>query len=184
MIGCIPDVLVFAGGFRFSVWATDAGISQIILPELSSRTDGKAEHESGSYLVSQQVSVGMTSRFRRHLDELLEHLSCVIAGHPPRVVPSVDLDKGRSFTVRVLEELMKVPYGQKRTYREIASALGNPGASRAVGNAVSRNPLPILVPCHRIVRSDGSLGGWSGPEGWKEYLLALEESSGRVDTGK
>ena len=83
---------------------------------------------------------------------------------------------GTSFQIKVWEEIQKIPKGETRTYKEIAINLDSPKAARAVANACGKNPYPIVVPCHRVVRSDGSLGGYSGPGGVKrkKELLDLE----------
>ncbi len=88
----------------------------------------------------------------------------------------VDLSLVGPFERRVLEELRRIPRGQVRTYREVARALGFPGAARAVGQACARNPLPLIIPCHRVVRSDGRLGGYSlrGGVPLKRRLLLRE----------
>jgi methylated-DNA-[protein]-cysteine S-methyltransferase len=78
------------------------------------------------------------------------------------------------FTRSVLTSTTHVGYGQLATYRDVAVEVGRPGATRAVGNALGRNPIPIVVPCHRIVRSDASLGGYTGGVEIKERLLSLE----------
>ena len=70
--------------------------------------------------------------------------------------------------------LQDIPYGETRTYREIAAAVGNPRAARAVGLANNRNPIPILIPCHRVIGSDGSLVGYAGGIPAKDTLLQLE----------
>ncbi|MEW6049546.1 MAG: methylated-DNA--[protein]-cysteine S-methyltransferase [Candidatus Zixiibacteriota bacterium] len=80
---------------------------------------------------------------------------------------------GSSFQKRVLTEVARIPYGQTRTYREIAAAVGNPKASRAVGGANAHNPIPLVVPCHRVVAANG-LGGYGGGLTMKKKLLALE----------
>ena len=64
-----------------------------------------------------------------------------------------------------------------KSYRWIAQKLGKPDASRAVGNALARNPIPVIIPCHRVVRSDGAIGGFALGPGWKKRLLALEKKS-------
>jgi methylated-DNA-[protein]-cysteine S-methyltransferase len=88
----------------------------------------------------------------------------------------VDLARLGPFERDVLRVLRRIPAGQIRTYREIARALGQPGAARAVGMACARNPLPLLIPCHRVVRSDGGLGGYSlrGGVALKRRLLEAE----------
>jgi O-6-methylguanine DNA methyltransferase len=74
----------------------------------------------------------------------------------------------------VLEAAAGVPFGEVTSYAGIAATIGKPSATRAVGNALGRNPVPIVVPCHRVVRSDWSLGGYTGGLPIKEHLLALE----------
>jgi methylated-DNA-[protein]-cysteine S-methyltransferase len=87
----------------------------------------------------------------------------------------VPLDpRGTPFQLRVWEVLRAIPYGQRCTYRDIATRLGSPSASRAVGGAVGHNPLSIIVPCHRVVGADGSLTGYAGGLDRKRELLALE----------
>ena len=83
--------------------------------------------------------------------------------------------EGTKFQVEVLEALRGIPYGETRTYRDIAVAVGRPKAVRAVGNANGRNPLPIVIPCHRVIGSDGSLTGFGGGIEAKRYLLDLEQ---------
>jgi methylated-DNA-[protein]-cysteine S-methyltransferase len=78
------------------------------------------------------------------------------------------------FTQSVLTATTHVPFGHLSTYRDIAQQVGRPAATRAVGNALGRNPIPVIVPCHRIVRSDHSLGGYTGGLEIKEQLLSLE----------
>jgi len=82
---------------------------------------------------------------------------------------------GTTFQVEVLEALRGIPYGETCTYRDIAVAVGRPKAVRAVGNANGRNPLPIVIPCHRVIGSDGSLTGFGGGIEVKRYLLDLEQ---------
>jgi methylated-DNA-[protein]-cysteine S-methyltransferase len=88
----------------------------------------------------------------------------------------VDLDISRlgEFTQKVLDELMTIPYGETRTYGWLAKKIGKPGAARAVGQALKRNPIPIIIPCHRVIRDDGTIGGFSMGVNLKERLLALE----------
>ena len=89
------------------------------------------------------------------------------------------MTKGTQFEKKVWSYLKKIPKGQLRTYLEIAKAIGKPKAYRAVANAVGKNPYPPIIPCHRVIRSDGSLGGYSGKGGINEKrrLLKLEKIS-------
>lgn len=81
---------------------------------------------------------------------------------------------GTEFQEKVWEELKKIPYGEVRSYQDIAAAIGNPKAARAVGMANNRNPICIVVPCHRVVGKDKKLTGYAGGIDKKEYLLKLE----------
>ena len=86
----------------------------------------------------------------------------------------IDLSAVHGFSRRVLEASVRIPVGQVLSYGQIAAKAGNARASRAAGNALHINPIPIVVPCHRIVRSDGSIGGYGGGPGIKEWLLEHE----------
>ena len=86
--------------------------------------------------------------------------------------------QGTVFQRKVLEALQAIPYGETRSYKEVAAAIGKPRAVRAVGAANARNPLPIIIPCHRVIGSDGSLTGFGGGLAAKRKLLALERDLG------
>ena len=86
----------------------------------------------------------------------------------------LDFSGATDFQRRIFERLMQIPYGRIVSYGDIADEMGEPGAARAVGQAVGANPLPIVVPCHRVVRSDGRLGGYSGGLLQKVALLGIE----------
>jgi O-6-methylguanine DNA methyltransferase len=85
---------------------------------------------------------------------------------------------GTAFQRQVWEALERIPYGQTRTYSDIAREMKRPKAQRAVGNAIGKNPLPLLIPCHRVIRTNGSLGGFSGGKEIKPKLLHLESTAG------
>ena len=84
---------------------------------------------------------------------------------------------GTEFQLRVLDELQRIPYGETTSYGDIARRIGRPSAVRAVGAANGRNPIPIIVPCHRVIGSNGSLTGFGGGLGAKQTLLRLEEEN-------
>lgn len=86
----------------------------------------------------------------------------------------LDLSAGTEFQRRVWEATRAVPWGEVVSYREVAERAGYPKAVRAVGNALGQNPVPIVVPCHRVVHFAGSIGGFSSGLDWKRYLLSLE----------
>lgn len=83
---------------------------------------------------------------------------------------------GTDFSQRVWQALLDIPYGETRSYGQIASALGMPGGARAVGNACGKNPIGILIPCHRVIGSNGALTGFAGGIHRKQQLLELEHS--------
>jgi|SRR5438309_5630687 len=103
-----------------------------------------------------------------------EELQQYFARERERFGISIDLSHVPGFSMRVLEATADIPYGQVLTYREVARRAGREAAVRAAGNALARNPIPIVVPCHRVVRTGGGLGGYTGGLDRKRRLLALE----------
>jgi len=85
-----------------------------------------------------------------------------------------DISQGTPFQRRVWAEAMKIPRGEVRSYGWLAARIGTPGGARAVGQAMGSNPLPVIVPCHRVVAADGGLGGFSSGLENKKFLLSLE----------
>lgn len=104
---------------------------------------------------------------RRELDEYFD-------GERREFDIPLDLRLVRGFGARVLAYTSRVPFGQVTTYAEVATAAGSPRGSRAAGNALGANPIPIVVPCHRVLRSGGGLGGYTGGLDRKRRLLAVE----------
>lgn len=86
---------------------------------------------------------------------------------------------GTEFQIKVWEELQKIPYGKIRTYKEIAENIGNKNAPRAVGMANNKNPIAIIIPCHRVIGSNGDLTGYAGGIKLKQYLLNLEKQNSK-----
>lgn len=111
-------------------------------------------------------SAAMLEPYRRELEEYF-------AGRLRRFTLPLDL-RGTAFQKRCWQALLEIPYGEVRTYAEIARTVGHPRAFRAVGGANHDNPIAIVVPCHRVIASDGTLGGYGGGLPLKEKLLRLE----------
>ena len=84
---------------------------------------------------------------------------------------------GTEFQNLVLKEISRIPYGQTMSYKEIAARIGHPNSSRAVANACGKNPYPIIIPCHRVICSNGKLGGYSGPGGISEKRRLLKNEN-------
>jgi methylated-DNA-[protein]-cysteine S-methyltransferase len=108
------------------------------------------------------------------LDELRRELDEYFAGERKRFDVAVDRSLLGPFARKVLGRTARIPYGKVSTYAEVAAAAGSPRASRAAGNALARNPIPIVIPCHRVLRSGGGMGGYTGGLDRKARLLALE----------
>ncbi|MGH2724256.1 MAG: methylated-DNA--[protein]-cysteine S-methyltransferase [Actinomycetota bacterium] len=114
------------------------------------------------------------------LDEVRRELDEYFGGRRRRFEMPVDLELARGFSRRVLRAAARIPYGRVSTYRQVASRAGSPRASRAAGNALGRNPVPVVVPCHRVVHSGGGLGGYTGGLDRKRFLLRLEGAPAAV----
>ena len=117
------------------------------------------------------------------LDQPRRELEEYFAGRRRRFDLGLDLALVQGFTRRVLRATSRIPFGAVSTYREVAGRAGSPRASRAAGNALGANPIPIVVPCHRVVHSGGGLGGYTGGLERKRFLLALEGALGRAPSG-
>ncbi|HEY3476934.1 MAG TPA: methylated-DNA--[protein]-cysteine S-methyltransferase [Anaerolineales bacterium] len=129
-----------------------------------------------------------------HLDSFLQRLNRPIESNPKKIAPyarelgqylsgrrsaftiPIDWSLFRPFQREALQAVFRIPYGETCTYRDIAMEIGRPGASRAVGRANATNPMPLVIPCHRVIGRDGKLHGYGGGEGLKtkEWLLKLE----------
>jgi len=147
-------------GWWLTIEATDLGVVGITFGE-----QGPA-----------QTAVSALSR--GHLEAARAALAEYFHGKPPHL-PALDL-RGSDFQRQVWRALLEIPWGEVRTYGELAAALGRPGAARAVGAANGQNPVAILVPCHRVVAVGGRLGGYSGGLEVKRQLLAHEAAHGPV----
>jgi methylated-DNA-[protein]-cysteine S-methyltransferase len=110
------------------------------------------------------------------LDAFARELEEYFAGRRRSFATAPDLALVDGFTRRVLAATARIPYGAVATYGSVAALAGSPRAARAAGNALRGNPVPILVPCHRVVPAAGGIGGYSGQEPRKAALLALEET--------
>ena len=111
---------------------------------------------------------------RGALDDVLRQLDEYFAGRRHEFELPLDRALMRGFGRRVLDRTARIPYGQVATYGEVARDIGSPRASRATGNALGANPIPIVVPCHRVIRSGGVIGNYGGGPERKVQLLELE----------
>jgi methylated-DNA-[protein]-cysteine S-methyltransferase len=109
-----------------------------------------------------------------YFTDLIERFRAYFSGCRTEFPDNLDLADATPFQRAVWEAIRLIPYGETRSYAWAAKMAGWPGAARAAGQALARNPLPIIVPCHRVLAADGGIGGFSGGLKVKEYLLELE----------
>ena len=119
----------------------------------------------------------------RRLDRARRQLDEYFAGRRREFVLDLDLRLVAGFARRVLAAAEAIPYGATRTYREVATSAGSPRGFRAAGNALGANPLPIVLPCHRVLPSTGGLGGYTGGQERKRVLLAIESGESAPGLG-
>jgi len=131
-----------------------------------------ATGERGEKFLKKYFPGEMTAPGGIHNQEAVRQLSNYFDGHLKEFTVHLDL-KADGFNRKVLEKVKAIAFGKVRTYGEIAAELGKPGAARAVGNANRLNPIPIIIPCHRVVATNG-LGGYGGGLPVKKQLLELE----------
>lgn len=123
-------------------------------------------------------ALGGSVTLARHDGEpVLRQIAEYAAGKRRRFQTRVDWSLARGFQRRVLIALAKVRFGRTLSYGELASRAGRPGAARAVGGAMAKNPIPLVVPCHRVLAAGGKIGGFGGGLPMKRALLALEDHS-------
>jgi len=149
--------------------ATDAGLVRIGLP-LDNEDEALAE-------LAVKVSPRILRATRPVLTETRKALDQYFDGSLHRFDLPLDWRLSHGFRAEVLHELATVPYGQTVTYAELAARAGRPNAVRAAGSAMATNPLPIVVPCHRVLRTGGAVGSYRGGAPMKEQLLALEHNN-------
>lgn len=151
---------------RLRIASTERGLAYVELPRASGRgLDGwLRRHAAGARCERSRAAN------RDALTQILEYLE------GRRTAFDLPLDvRGTPFEQRVYAELARIPYGETRTYAEVARRIGRPGAVRAVGNANAANPISLVLPCHRVVREGGRLGGYGGGIDLKAQLLAMEK---------
>ncbi len=155
---------------RLLVGATDRGISALYLGESDATLCAAIEKEyPRAELRRDDNGPGSLGEW---VEEVLEHL----CGQKPHLDLPTDV-QATAFQRRVWEELRHIPYGTTRTYTQVAQAIGNPAAVRAVARACATNPVSVVVPCHRVVREDGNLAGYRWGIGRKRALLDHEAAA-------
>ena len=120
-----------------------------------------------------------TEKYSKDYPKIIKDLFLQLDEFFDRKRKSFDIDftlKGTKFQLKVWNELLNIPYGETISYSELAKRIGNVKASRAVGGALNKNPIPIVIPCHRVIGKDGALTGFGGGIKLKKQLLKIEKS--------
>jgi len=148
----VARAVVVTPAGRVGIYATRSGVSRIMLGERTKSDIGNSN---------------LLSRAKRELERYF-------GGEKVQFRVPLDMREATPFRLKVWTELMDVGYGTTVSYKDLAGLCGEPSSWRAIAGAVAANPLPIIVPCHRVISSDGSLGGFAGGLRWKRFLLKLE----------
>src|SRR2546422_6797945 len=141
---------------RFRIEATERGVARL--------RPGRGDH-------------GASARARAHAERARQELREYLAGRRTFFTVAADLAGVADFQARVLAEAVRIPFGEVDSYAALARRVGHPRAARAVGNALGANPVPVIVPCHRIIRGDGTWGHYAFGGEMKTRLLRLERST-------
>ena len=158
-------------GWCAAAW-TLKGLSALILPRKSKTLAFRGLRK----FLPLVPSMGWPRTFSI-VPKVIQQQTLLALNGKPYKLPRFDIHFLTAFQQRILKTALKIPQGQVRTYGWVARKAGSPRGFRAAGQALTRNPIPIFIPCHRVVAADGSLGGFSAGLHWKRRLLALEAGS-------
>ncbi|MFO2550633.1 methylated-DNA--[protein]-cysteine S-methyltransferase [Alicyclobacillus cycloheptanicus] len=163
-------------------WLVPADAALADAPELGERADLCADPQEAD-LAADPCEATAGGRAAAHwVNEAAAQLAAYFRGERATFTVPLSMRGGTAFQKAVWNALLQIPYGETRSYRDIAAAIGNPKAVRAVGQANRANPVPILVPCHRVIGQSGALVGYAGSQvHLKASLLALEQSRQALD---
>jgi methylated-DNA-[protein]-cysteine S-methyltransferase len=162
------------GDLFYAVFHTVAGWAGLLGSEAGLRRATLPQHSEAGVTRLLGIENSPAGSSPGHFKSLIERLQAYYDGCPADFDDKLDLSGSTEFQRSVWQATRLIPYGETRSYAWVAGQIGSPKASRAVGQALKRNPLPVIVPCHRVVAGNGTLGGFGGGEEIKRYLLALE----------
>jgi len=168
------------GELKYITFNTDAGwlgilgsVKGLLRTTLPQRSAEEARHQLGD-------NVNQAVWSPHWFENLVERLMAYFSGHRVAFPDELDLSIATPFQREVWEAARLISYGETRSYAWVAEQMGKPKAVRAVGQALGKNPLPIIIPCHRVIASDGKLGGFSEGLEMKRFLLRLETATVRL----
>jgi methylated-DNA-[protein]-cysteine S-methyltransferase len=167
----MTEQLFFTAFYTSAGWiallGSSVGLIGITLPRGSRK---EAVNRLGSWLLDATESP-------RHFQATVNKLVAYFNGNQVDFTETLDLKKTSAFQRKVWQATSTIPYGETRSYSWVAKKINRPKAVRAVGQALGRNPLPVIIPCHRVLASNGGMGGYTGGLDMKKFLLALERKS-------
>lgn len=169
-----------AGSLDIGYRIVDSPVGRLLLASTEIGLTRLAFESEDHDAVLDSLATRIGSRILRddkRFDELARELDDYFDGRRYSFDVPVDLRLSRGFRLEVLRHLRDIPFGHTESYAQVAASAGNAKAVRAVGSACATNPVPIVVPCHRVVRSDGGLGGYLGGTAAKRLLLDLESAA-------
>ena len=168
------ELLISTRDGQFAARYSENGLAELNFPV--GRASSRAVKQNGrtDLPVSPDARQRIPAKIRRLHRTTETALKKILAGRKPKYLPPLDL-AGTEFQKSVWNALRKIPLGKTKSYGEIARAIGRPKAVRAVGGACGANPIPVLVPCHRVLAANKRLGGFSGGLDWKRKLLTREK---------
>jgi O-6-methylguanine DNA methyltransferase len=163
---------------RFVAHYSEKGLAEMDFPPLDGRRRGNESQigpgAGASARDSSRRLPPVSNKVRAWHQATEAALKSILAGQAAKKLPPLDLSAGTEFQKNVWNALRKISLGETKSYGEIARQIGKPRAVRAVGGACGANPIPVLVPCHRVLAANKKLGGFSGGLDWKRTLLARE----------
>jgi methylated-DNA-[protein]-cysteine S-methyltransferase len=178
----IVDAAAAAGLLDVAYARLDSPVGTLVLASTPQGLARLAYVDEGQEdAVMQEIAARLSPRMLsapRRLDEPRRELDEYFAGRRRAFDLTLDLRLLSDFTRRILSATAEIPYGEVSTYKAVAAAAGSPRGSRAAGNALGSNPLPIVLPCHRVLHSGGGLGGYTGGLARKRVLLGIEGRPG------
>ena len=154
---------------EFLAHYSEKGLAGLNFPKSHKSTVAKGD-QSGRAVNSKQIPLQILQWHRATTNALKK----ILGGTAPGEFPPLDWTGKTEFQKHVWNAMLKIPFGRTKSYGEIAAAIGKPKAVRAVGGACGANPIPVLVPCHRVLAANNKIGGFSSGLGWKSSLLERE----------
>lgn len=157
--------------------SVDSPIGDVFIASTSKGVCAVTLAVSKETFISEIKEYGTPQRNDKRFDEIKKELKDYFNGKKVNF-DKLDLDllSGTEFQKKIWRKLIEIPYGETRSYKWLAEEAGSPKACRAAGSANGKNPIPLIIPCHRVINSDGSLGGYTGGVWIKEWLLTMERA--------